>query len=198
MSYIKEKEINTWCVYKHTSPSGKVYIGITHHTNPKYRFGNGKYYKKGTIFRRAIDKYGWDNISHEILFSNLSEEEAKEKEVELIKIYSELGISYNMTIGGEGYNLGKNYNTPEYRTELSRKFRKEHPEYDKEQYIKHIEKKKESARNYYKENKEKVLAYKCTEKVKEKARIRAAKWREAHPDYMKNYMKEYNKKRKNE
>lgn len=190
-------ENNTWCVYKHTSPSGKVYIGITHYEDPKYRFGrNGSYYKKGTVFRKAIDKYGWDNIKHEILYTNLSEQEAKEKEKELIKFYSDLGISYNMTIGGDGYNLGKNSGTPQYRTELSRIYRKKHPNLDKEQYLKHIDKKKKSARQYYIKNREKILEYKKSDTVREKARIRAAKWRKEHPNYMKEYMKKYNEQKK--
>lgn len=186
---------NTWCVYKHTSPSGKVYIGITHHKNPKYRFGkNGNGYRKNIVFKRAIDKYGWNNFKHEILYENLSEEDAKNKEKELIQYYKELDLSYNMTIGGDGHNFGKNSNTPEYHTELSKKYRKEHPDWDKNQYIRHCEKKKEAARNYYYKNREKILEYKKSEKVKEKNRLRVAWWRKEHPDYMKNYMKEYNKK----
>lgn len=189
-------ENNTWCVYKHTSPSGKVYIGITHHADPKYRFGNkGSYYCKGTVFRKAIDKYGWDNIEHEILYTNLSEQEAKEKEKELIKFYSDLGISYNMTIGGDGHNLGKDSNTPQYRTQSSRIYREKHPDWDREQYLKHIEKKKELARQYYVKNREKVLEYKKSDAVREKARIRAAKWRKEHPNYMKEYMKKYNEQK---
>ena len=33
--------MNTYCVYKHTSPSNKVYIGIIYHTNPAIRGGPG-------------------------------------------------------------------------------------------------------------------------------------------------------------
>lgn len=188
-----EENKNTWCVYKHTSPSGKVYIGVTHHSNPERRYGkNGIAYKACIVFYRAIVKYGWTNITHEILFDNLSEEEAKQKEIELIQFYHDQNISYNITIGGDGRNLGLNSDTKEYRLTQSRLFRQLHPEYDKEQYRKHYNKKKETSKNYYKNNREKVLAYKRIDKVKEKARIRAAEWRKKHPDYMKNYMKKYN------
>ena len=101
-----------------------------------------------------------------------------------------------MTIGGDGHNFGKESHTAKYRTELSRKFRAENPNWDKEQYEKFKERKKEAARNYYRKNREKVLAQKKSSVNKKKARIRAAKWREQHPDYMKNYMKEYNQKKK--
>lgn len=93
---------NTYTVYKHTSPSGKVYIGITNR-DPIKRWGqNGMYYKGSHKFYNAILKYGWDNIIHEILYTNLSEKEAKSKEVELISHYKAFDISYNITDGGGG------------------------------------------------------------------------------------------------
>jgi len=100
-----------WCVYKHTSPSGKVYIGITGR-NPLDRWNLGKGYlvtKNGKynqpLFANAVIKYGWDNIKHEILYSGLSKSRAINYEIELISYYKSLGISYNITDGGEG-NLG--------------------------------------------------------------------------------------------
>lgn len=92
----------TYIVYKHTSPSGKVYIGITKHKNPEKRWGkNGGGYV-GSYFYHAIEKYGWDNIKHEILFSELSKEEACKKEIDLISHYKSLNISYNIADGGDG------------------------------------------------------------------------------------------------
>lgn len=92
----------TYIVYKHTSPSGKVYIGITKHKNPEKRWGkNGGGYV-GSYFYHAIEKYGWDNIKHEILFSKLSKEEACKKEINLISYYKSLNISYNIADGGDG------------------------------------------------------------------------------------------------
>lgn len=90
-----------WTLYKHTFPSGKVYIGITSR-NPYKRWAYGHGYKNCILFHRAIIKYGWDNIRHEVLFDNLSEEDAKRLEIELIKIYKAQGISYNITNGGDG------------------------------------------------------------------------------------------------
>lgn len=91
-----------YTVYKHTSPSGKVYIGITCR-KPEYRWNNGKAYKRSTMFYRAIQKYGWDNIKHEILFEGLTKEEACAKEQELIKSYHSMDsrYGYNLTSGGE-------------------------------------------------------------------------------------------------
>lgn len=93
-----------YTVYKHTSPSGKVYIGITKR-KPEYRWNHGRGYKEKDqlLFFRAIQKYGWDNITHEILYKGLSEQDAKNIEISLIKQYKALGLSYNITNGGDGF-----------------------------------------------------------------------------------------------
>lgn len=91
-----------FCVYKHTSPSGKVYIGITGQ-NPITRWQGGNGYKKHPYFFKAILKYGWDNIKHEILFDSLTKEEACQKEIELISKYKSNipQFGYNKSSGGE-------------------------------------------------------------------------------------------------
>ena len=53
-------------------------------------------------FYAAIKKYGWDNFSHDILFTGLSEEQACQKEQELIQFYDSKNKGYNLTDGGEG------------------------------------------------------------------------------------------------
>lgn len=55
-----------YCVYKHTLPNNKVYIGITKQI-PSLRWANGRGYKHSNYFYNAILKYGWLNIRHEIL-----------------------------------------------------------------------------------------------------------------------------------
>lgn len=97
-----DKEKRNYYVYKHTSPSNKIYIGIT--VNPKQRWGaNGKHYIKNYHFTRAINKYGWNNFKHEILFDNLTINEAKSKEIELIAYYDSTNPTkgYNISLGGD-------------------------------------------------------------------------------------------------
>lgn len=106
-----------WTVYKHTSPSNKVYIGITSKTCQE-RWANGNRYKGNSIFSKSIKKYGWENISHEILYEGLTKKEAIEKEKELIKYYKELGLSYNITDGGEGQN--GNHPSDEIKNKISK------------------------------------------------------------------------------
>ena len=93
--------MNKWKVYKHTSPSNKVYIGITSRSTSK-RWGAGTGYKTQILFYRAILKYGWSNFKHEIIEDNLDEDTAKLLEIKLINEYKDLNISYNITNGGDG------------------------------------------------------------------------------------------------
>ena len=92
-----------WVVYEHKNKlNGKIYIGITSVKVTKRWGKNGCKYKDSPKFWRAIQKYGWESFEHNILFENLSEKDAKEKEKELISIYKKKNISYNITDGGDG------------------------------------------------------------------------------------------------
>ena len=94
--------MNTYCVYKHTSPSGKVYIGITK-KKPNYRWSNGLGYKSSPHFWSAIQKYGWENFKHEVLYTNLSCDEACAIEQKLIAQYkaTDRQFGYNEKAGGQ-------------------------------------------------------------------------------------------------
>lgn len=91
----------------HIFPNGKRYIGITC-KRPNARWENGTGYRSGSPMRNAINKYGWDNIEHVILFEGLTQDEACDKEIELIAKYKTNihrhgdQYGYNMTDGGEG------------------------------------------------------------------------------------------------
>lgn len=97
---------NNYIVYKHTAPNGKVYIGITC-KNPLDRWASGFGYEHQVYFFRAIVKYGWINIKHEILFEGLTKEEAEQKEIELITQYNsaDLNYGYNIDLGGSLHKL---------------------------------------------------------------------------------------------
>ena len=88
-------------VYMHISPSGKKYIGITKQSLKK-RFDNGRGYKGCFRFKKAIDKYGWENIEHILLKDNLTQAEAKKMEIDLISKYktTDNRFGYNCSIGG--------------------------------------------------------------------------------------------------
>lgn len=92
-----------YSVYKHTSPSGKVYIGITSKV-PERRWQNGTGYHHNPYFSSAIQKYGWENIDHEIIAKELSFDMACKMEIDLIAQYrsNDPDYGYNLTSGGEG------------------------------------------------------------------------------------------------
>ena len=120
-----------YTVYMHRNKiNGKVYIGITGQ-KPSVRWNNGIGYK-GTHFANAINKYGWENFEHIILFSDLSKEDACQKEIELIKLYQSTNdkLGYNTATGGEincGYHL-----SDETKSKLSAINKGEkHPQYRK-------------------------------------------------------------------
>lgn len=91
-----------YSVYMHTCPNNKVYIGYTK-CMPEDRWKNGAGYNT-QLFGRAIKKYGWENIKHEVLYETEDEEAAKAKEIELIAEYCSTDKSrgYNCTTGGDG------------------------------------------------------------------------------------------------
>lgn len=93
--------MDSYKVYKHTFPNGKIYIGITRQSLCD-RWWRGKGYHHNKYILNAVDKYGWDNIKHEILYENLTEEQAIAKETELIKLYksNEKEFGYNILVYG--------------------------------------------------------------------------------------------------
>ena len=92
---------NNFTVYIHIFPNNKVYIGITSQ-KPKQRWNNGKGYRNSTRIYNAIQKYGWENIEHKVLFDNLTKEEAEQKEKDLIQQYKSYDdkYGYNLELGG--------------------------------------------------------------------------------------------------
>ena len=92
-----------WCVYIHTSPSNKVYIGITSKNPPEKRWLNGRGYSHNYYFTNAIKLYGWDNFKHEVVASDLTVDEAMIMERQLIEKYKSMDkrYGYNLTSGGE-------------------------------------------------------------------------------------------------
>lgn len=94
-----------WKVYVHTNKiNGKRYVGVTSKAKPEHRWNSGRGYKENSHFYSAVEKYGWDQFEHTILFDNLTEDEAKDTEKRLISEWNTQDPShgYNMTSGGDG------------------------------------------------------------------------------------------------
>lgn len=94
--------MKNYYVYAHTClVNGKVYIGQTY--NPKKRWWEHCSSNDGTVFHKAIKKYGRERFEMQILFESIDFEEVKQKEIELIaELNTTIPRGYNMTIGGDG------------------------------------------------------------------------------------------------
>ena len=97
---------NNYKVYIHIFPNNKVYIGITRNRTD-IRWANGKGYKSQKVMSNAINKYGWKNIEHKVLYENLTKEEAEQKEIELIAFYKSNQRKYGYNIENGGNCVGK-------------------------------------------------------------------------------------------
>ena len=95
-----------YIVYQHINKiNNKSYLGITGQ-EPTKRWGkDGQKYNECPYFWNAIQKYGWDNFDHKILYSGLTHAEACEMEKKLIAELntSNPEIGYNISPGGDGF-----------------------------------------------------------------------------------------------
>lgn len=99
----------TYKIYKCTNNvNGKVYIGYTHKSLEKRIIEHKSCSKKGShyLLHKAIQKYGSDAFSWEVIFESQDKKYAlEEMETFFIKennSYFENGCGYNMTYGGQG------------------------------------------------------------------------------------------------
>lgn len=189
-----------YTVYKHTAPNGKVYIGITGQ-KPEKRWQNGNHYKGNPHFYRAILKYGWDNIQHDILETGLTKEQACAKEIELIAYYDSTNSDkgYNQSTGGEYGALGV-HPSAETRRKLSKSLKgANNPNYGKHKSAETRRKLSESNKRTYLNNPE--LRQKLSELHKGKNTSPEArrKLSEAHkginnPNYGKHFSADHRRK----
>lgn len=103
-----------YCVYMHTLPNGKRYVGISQ--NPIRRWNSGRGYRKNPTFFADIEKYGWDNIQHEILYEGLSHQFAKQVEHNLI-------VEYKTMSNQNGYNRSPSGDCKDITDETREKMR---------------------------------------------------------------------------
>jgi len=90
-------------IYKTTNLiNGKFYIG-------KDKYNNLNYLGSGKILKQAIEKYGENNFSKEILEECSNETELNEKEIFWIDKLNACENGYNIAVGGEGGDTISNH-----------------------------------------------------------------------------------------
>lgn len=104
-------------IYLFTFPNGKKYCGYTSQC-PERRWGStGHNYDKCPLVSKAIKKYGWNSVKKEIIFKTQNQEEAFNKEKEII-------TNLKLQNPKFGYNIdkgGRPHGTGDHLTEAGRK-----------------------------------------------------------------------------
>lgn len=96
---------------------GYIYLTTNLINNKKYigkrqsPYFDETYKGSGVLLHKAIDKYGWDNFSCEIIKECFSIEELNKEEKYLIEKYDAVNnnMYYNIASGGTGGNTGRQY-----------------------------------------------------------------------------------------
>ena len=99
-------------IYIYTSPSGKRYCGQTEETL-EVRARGGAGYKNCRYFWHAIQKYGWENFTVEVICLAIGFESANELEDYFIELY-------DLTNPEKGYNIRKGGSNGKHSEESKR------------------------------------------------------------------------------
>ena len=185
----------SYSVYKHTFPNGKVYIGITS-LKPEIRWRNdGRGYDSQQYMARAIKKYGWCNVAHEILFDELTKEEAEQREIELINYYKSNQREYGYNVQNGGNTTGTHSEeTKKYLSEIAKKrfsVKENHPFYEKTHSD---ETKRKLSESHKGKSHNEVTRKKLSELNKGENNSMYGKYGESHPSYGRHHTEEAKKK----
>lgn len=159
---------NNYSVYQHVTPDNMYYFGQTNNIKRRWE-GNGKGYK-GTALYPYIEKYGWENIQHIVLFKDQTKENALWIEDFLITTAQEDGVCINKNRSGNiskeedyyrDYEQKRSKKRRGYQREYYREYREKNKEKiqerKKQYYEKNRDKELEQSRQYYQKNREKKL-----------------------------------------
>ena len=207
---MQDKLENNYSVYQHVTPDGMYYFGAT--SNIKRRWSNnGAKYKK-TSLQPYIEKYGWENIKHIVLFRDQTRENALWIEDFLITTAREDGVCINKQRSGliskeEGYkqeyyeeNKDKFKEYYEENKEQILEQRKQYREQNKDKIKQYYEENKDKFKEYYEKNKDKKLEYQQQyyEKNKDKRLEKQKQYREQNKDKIQEYNRQYYQWKKKE
>ena len=144
---------NNYSVYQHVTPDELYYFGATNDIKRRWRNNGAEY--KGTALQPYIEKYGWDNIKHIVLFRDQTRENALWIENFLIETAREDGVCINKQRSGlvtkkEGYDKKQSKQYYETNKDNIKEQHKQYYETNKEQIL-------EQHKQYYQKNREKEL-----------------------------------------
>ena len=135
---------NNYSVYQHVTPDKMYYFETTQNVERRWRNNGAEY--KGTALQPYIEKFGWDNIQHIVLFKDQTRENALWIEDFLITTAQEDGVCINKQRSGlvskeEGY---------------SREYYETNKVQIREQKQQYYEQNKDKRKDYLEQNKDKI------------------------------------------
>ena len=159
-----------YVVYQHVTPDGMYYFGQTQNVERRWSNNGAEY--KGTALQTYIEKFGWDNIKHIVLFRDQTKENALWIEDFLITTAREDGVCINKQRSGliskeEGYNQDRNQKYYEQNKEQISEQKKQYYETNKDKikeqqkqyYEQNKQQRREYQRQYYEQNKQQISEY---------------------------------------
>ena len=175
---------SNYTVYQHVTPDGMYYFGQSQNVERRWSNNGAEY--KGTALQPYIEKFGWDNIKHIVLFRDQTRENALWIEDFLITTAREDGVCINQRRSGniskeEGYRQQYYQQNRQKELEQQREYYQQNRDIKQEYY----QKNKDKSKKYYEQNREKLL---------EQNKQRYQKNREKRLEYQ----REYQRKNKDE
>ena len=138
---------NNYSVYQHVTPDNMYYFGATSNIKRRWRC-NGIQYKETSLYP-YIEKFGWDNIQHIVLFKEQTRENALWIENFLIETAQEDGVCINKKRSGliskeEGYQ---------------QQYYEQNKDKKKQYYETNKDKIKEQSKQYKEKNRDRIREY---------------------------------------
>ena len=171
-----------YVVYQHVTPDEMYYFGQTQNVERRWSKNGAGY--RGTALYPYIEKYGWDNIQHIVLFRDQNKEDALWIENFLIETAQEDGFCINKNRSG---NISKEEG---YKREYYEDNKDKIKEQQKQYYEDNKDKKKQYQEQYYEQNKDKIKQYREQNKDKIK------QYREKNHEKNREYQRQYRQRKK--
>ena len=198
---------NNYSVYQHITPDGMYYFGATQNVERRWS-NNGAEYKR-TALQPYIEKFGWDNIKHIVLFKDQTRENALFIENFLIETAREDGVCINKQRSGlvskeEGYKQEyyqqNKQQIREYQQEYCQKNRDEILEQKRDYYQQNKQQILEQKQQYYEQNKQQILEQQKQyyEQNKQQIRKQHKQYYEQNKQQRREYQRKYNQRKKQE
>ena len=196
---------NNYSVYQHVTPDGMYYFGQTNDIKRRWR-NNGAEYKTTSLYP-YIEKYGWDNIQHIVLFKDQTKENALWIEDFLITTAQEDGVCINKNRSGniskeEGYSQEYYEQNKQQIREKQNQYYETNKEQIQERHKQYYETNKgqisEQKKQYYETNKEQILEQQKQyyETNKDKKREYNRQYREQNREKYNEYQRQYYQRKK--